>query len=166
MPKIRKRENRMKNEIKKIAAEHNNDSGNLISILQDIQASEGCLSKEAVSEVAEALYISQSEIYGVATFYTQFRFTKPANHQVKVCLGTACHVRGGHGIMETVERQLYIKHGEKTKDSQFSLERVACMGCCALAPVMVVDKDIYGKVTLTKAGSILNKYREKMEGKL
>ena len=135
-------------------------------MLQEIQIKYGYLPKDAISTLAEELKISESEIYGVATFYTQFRFIKPAHHQVKVCLGTACHVRGGNGIMETIERQLYIKHGEKTKDSQFSLDRVACMGCCALAPVMVVDKDIYGKVTLTKADSILNKYRGKMEGKL
>ncbi len=148
----------MKSEIKKIIKLFKDKKGALISILQEVQKKYGYLSSEAISALAEELKISENEIYGVATFYTQFKFTKPGNHQVKVCLGTACHVRGGHGIMETVERQLNIKHGETTKDSQFSLERVACMGCCALAPVMVVDNDIFGKITSTKVKNILNDY--------
>jgi NADH-quinone oxidoreductase subunit E len=150
----------LKAEIKKIIQKFDYNKGSLISILQKVQSKFGYLSKEAISIVADELNISEHEIYGVATFYTQFKFIKPGDHQVKVCLGTACHVRGGHGLMETVERHLEIKHGEKTKDSQFSLERVACMGCCALAPVMVVDEDIYGKVTSTKVNKILNQYKK------
>ena len=155
----------MNSEIRKIIEPFKDKRGALITILQDIQNKYGYLSKEAIFSLADELKLSENEIYGVATFYTQFRFTKPGDHQVKVCLGTACHVRGGQGLMETVERQLNIKHGEKTKDSQFSLERVACMGCCALAPVMVVDNDIYGKVTSTKIKTILQKYKSKNGGK-
>ena len=151
----------MNSEIKKIVKQFKSKKGALISILQEVQKKYGYLSSDAISAVAEELKISENVIYGVATFYTQFKFTKPGKHQVKVCLGTACHVRGGHGLMETVERQLDIKHGETTKDSQFSLERVACMGCCALAPVMVVDDDIYGKITSTKVKNILNNYNGK-----
>jgi len=155
----------MKLKIRKIIEPFKDKKGTLISILQEVQNRYGYLSQEAISTVSDELKLSEHEIYGVATFYTQFKFIKPGAHQVKVCLGTACHVRGGHEVMETVERQLAIKHGEKTKDSQFSLERVACMGCCALAPVMVVDKDIHGKVTSTKVEGIFNQYREKREGK-
>jgi NADH-quinone oxidoreductase subunit E len=148
-----------KSEIKKIVDPFKDKRGALISILQQIQSKYGYLSQVAISTLADELKISEHEIYGVATFYSQFKFNKPGKYQVKVCLGTACHVRGGHDLMETVERHLDIKHGEKTKDSQFSLERVACMGCCALAPVMVVDKDIYGKTTSTKVKQIMNKYK-------
>ncbi|UCD14196.1 MAG: NADH-quinone oxidoreductase subunit NuoE [Thermoplasmatales archaeon] len=145
--------------IKKSIKPFKDKKGTLITILQHVQKEYGYLSKETISTIADELSKSENEIYGVATFYSQFKFNKPGKHQVKVCLGTACHVRGGHELMETVERQLVIKHGEKTKDSQFSLERVACMGCCALAPVMVVDKEIYGKTTSTKVKQILNKYK-------
>jgi NADH-quinone oxidoreductase subunit E len=149
----------MNSEIKKIVMKYMGKKSALISLLQEIQEKHGYLSKNVISGLGEELKISESEIYGVATFYSQFKFKKPGKHQVKVCLGTACHVRGGHDLMRNVERQLNIKHGEKTKDSQFSLERVACMGCCALAPVLVVDKDIYGKTTSTKVKQILNKYK-------
>lgn len=155
----------MKSDIRKIIEPFKEKRGALITILQEIQNKYGYLSKEAIFSLAKELKLSENEIYGVATFYSQFKFTKPGAHQVKVCLGTACHVRGGHGIMETAERQLEVKHGEKTKDSQFSLERVACMGCCALAPVMVVDNDIYGKITSTKVKIILHKYKSKNGGK-
>ena len=155
----------LKSEIKKITERFKDKKGALISILQQIQSKYGYLSQEAISAVADELKISEHEIYGVATFYTQFKFVKPGDHQVKVCLGTACHVGGGGSVMETVERQLDIKHGETTNDSHFSLERVACMGCCALAPVMVVDKEIYGKVASTKVENILTKYRSKREVK-
>jgi NADH-quinone oxidoreductase subunit E len=150
----------MKPEVKMIIELFKDKKGALISILQQVQKKYGYLSQDAISTLANELKISEHEIYGVATFYSQFKLEKPGKHQVKVCLGTACHVRGGHGLMESVERQLGIKHGEKTKDSQFSLERVACMGCCALAPVMVVDRDIYGKLSSVKIKSIFNKYNE------
>jgi len=154
----------MKPEIKKLIKPFKDKKGTLISILQQVQKKYGYLLQDAISTVADELKLSEHEIYGVATFYSQFKFNKPGKHQVKVCLGTACHVRGGHDLMGTVERQLDIKHGEKTKDSQFSLERVACMGCCALAPVMVIDKDIYGKTTSTKVIQILNKYKNNGRG--
>jgi NADH-quinone oxidoreductase subunit E len=150
----------MKPEVKKIIKPFKDKKGALISILQQVQKNYGYLPQDALSTLAHELKISEHEIYGVATFYSQFKLEKPGKHQVKVCLGTACHVRGGHGLMESVERQLGIKHGEKTKDSQFSLERVACMGCCALAPVMVVDRDIYGKLSSVKIKRIFNKYKE------
>jgi NADH-quinone oxidoreductase subunit E len=129
---------------------------NLIPILQEIQKEEKYLSPEAISEVSRFLDISKNEIYSISTFYAQFRFTKPGDHIIKVCLGTACHVRGGVDILESIERKLNIQSGETTKDGKFSLERVACVGCCALAPVVVVDKDVHSKMTTKKTATFLD----------
>ena len=127
---------------------------NLIPILQEIQKADRYLSPEAISEVSHFLDISENELYSIASFYAQFRFTKPGEHVIKVCLGTACHVRGGENILESIERKLNIKAGGVTKDGKFGLERVACVGCCALAPVVIVDEDVHSKMT-TKKTSIL-----------
>jgi len=112
---------------------------NLISVLQEVQEHHGYLSESAVRLIAGASGVSENEIYGVATFYAQFRFQPPAEHTIHVCQGTACHVRGGHQIMYDFEERLSIKAGEMTPDHKFGLERVACVGCCALAPVVLVD---------------------------
>jgi len=144
--------------LEKILNAYHGDKGTLIPILQEIQGEFGYLPEELFSEVARFSGISQNEIYGVATFYTQFRFTPPAEHTVKVCLGTACHVRGGADILDAVERELSIQQGGITSDRKFGLERVACFGCCALAPVMVVDDNVYAKMTGTKAKQILMEY--------
>ena len=135
-----------------------NDRGFLIPVLQEVQEFYGYISQAAVDEIAIFTGVSPSEIFGVASFYSQFRFTKPGKHTVKVCLGTACHVRGSDRILELVERQLKIKDGETTSDGQFSLERVACFGCCALAPVVVVNKDVHGRMNSTKTQKLLKKY--------
>lgn len=151
----------LQEEIKKIIAPYKEESGSLISVLQALQNKYKYLFPEALAVMARELKLSEHEIYGVATFYAQFRFTKPGEHLVKVCLGTACHVRNGERILEAVERELGIFHGETTEDHAFSLERVSCMGCCALAPVMVVDKDVYGRTTPPKVNDIISKYRTK-----
>ncbi|MFA5032902.1 MAG: NAD(P)H-dependent oxidoreductase subunit E [bacterium] len=127
----------------------------LIAILQKVQNKYGYISKSLVSDIAKYLGVSEAEVFGVATFYTQFRFTRPAKHNITVCLGTACYVRGGAKILETFEQELNIKIGEKTKDYNFELERVACVGCCALSPVVVVDKTVQTKMTSTKATNFL-----------
>ena len=139
-----------KSEIKKIVEPFKDKRGALISILQQIQSKYGYLSQEAISAVADELKISEHEIYGVATFYSQFRFNKPGKYQIKACQGTACYVRGAKRIMGEIEQELKITHGETTGDSLFSLEKVACMGCCALAPVIVVNDEVYGTCTPTK----------------
>lgn len=131
----------------------------LIMILQKVQENFGYIPPETLPQIAKSLRISESEIFGVATFYMMFRFTPPGEHNVKVCLGTACHVRGGARILEEVERELGIEPGETTPDHKFELERVACVGCCALAPVMVIDGTIYGKMDITKTKRVLAKYR-------
>jgi NADH-quinone oxidoreductase subunit E len=103
--------------------------------------------------------MSESEIFGVATFYAQFRFTRPGDHTIKVCLGTACHVRGGSQIMETIERELHVKAGGTTEDFKFGLESVACFGSCALAPVLVVDDKVYGRLSTSKTKEIIAQYQ-------
>ena len=123
----------------------------LIPILQKVQEILGYLPEESISEIAHFLGLSESEIYGVASFYAQFRFERQGEHVVRVCQGTACHVRGGRRILQAVEHELGIQPGGTTEDYKFSLERVACFGSCALAPVMVVDKTVYGRMTPEKA---------------
>jgi NADH-quinone oxidoreductase subunit E len=139
--------------------------GSLIPMLQAVQEHFGYLSKDSIFKVADALDLSPHTVYGVATFYTQFRFNRPGEHEIKVCLGTACHVRGGDNVMGVIERSLSISHGETTKDGKFSLDRVACMGCCALAPVLVVDDKIFGNVTAGRAEEAINHYRSGGETK-
>ena len=119
---------------------------NLIPLLQKAQEEEGFLSPEAIRRISRALKVSENEIYGVATFYTQFRFKPPGKYNLKVCLGTACHVGGGQNFMEVMETDKHIGHGETTPDGTFSLERVACLGCCALAPVVVVNDEVHGRM--------------------
>lgn len=131
----------------------------LIFILQKVQAQVGYISEEAISQIAKRLKLSESEVFGVATFYAQFRFTPPGKHNIKVCLGTACHVRGGERILEAVERELGIKPGETTPDLKFNLERVACFGCCALAPVVVVDDKVHSKMTPNTVRKLLRRYQ-------
>jgi NADH-quinone oxidoreductase subunit E len=120
---------------------------NLIPILQEIQKEMGFISEAAVGLIANHLNMSQSDVFGVATFYSQFRFTRPGDHNVRICQGTACHVRGAKRIMDNATTYLGIKPGETTADYAFSLESVACFGSCALAPVVVVDDTVCGRMT-------------------
>jgi len=133
----------------------------LIPLLQEIQRRDGYISKEGIKEIAEKTGASINEIYGIASFYTQFRFTHPAKHCVNVCLGTACHVKGGMDVLEAFERELKIKVGERTSDGEFELQRVACVGCCALAPVVVVDDEVHPKNSPGKIKEIIEKYKGK-----
>jgi NADH-quinone oxidoreductase subunit E len=134
------------------------DRGYLIPILQEVQESQGYVSPDVIDEIGAFTGVSPGEIFGVTSFYAHFRFTKPGKHTVKVCRGTACHVRGSERILEGVERELKVKAGETTPDGVFSLERVACFGCCALAPVVVIDNDVYGRMSSPKAQRLLKKY--------
>ena len=125
--------------VQEIFASYPPNRENLIPVLQGIQEHLGYLSETALRLLAVASGVSENEIYGVATFYAQFRFQPPAEHTIHVCQGTACHVRGGHQLMYDFEERLSIKAGNMTPDHKFGLERVACVGCCALAPVVLVD---------------------------
>jgi len=120
----------------------------LIPILQRVQAAFGYLPPDSLRQISRRLKISENEIYGVATFFTQFRFTKPGNHIIRVCLGTACHVRGGEQLLAVLQRRLGIQTGETTPDGEYQLERVACLGCCALAPVLVIDDKVHSQMSV------------------
>ncbi len=146
----------MRERLLPILEEYRGRRDSLIPVLQKVQAELGYLPEEAVSEVAHFLGLSSSEIYGVASFYSQFRFERQGEHAVRVCQGTACHVRGGKRIMAAVSQQLGIAPGATTEDYGYSLEKVACFGSCALAPVMVVDDAVYGRMTTVKARQVLS----------
>jgi NADH-quinone oxidoreductase subunit E len=145
-----------------------NERKNLIPILQTIQETHAYIPPYAVHLVANQLNILPCDVHGVATFYNQFKFNPPGKHPIKVCLGTACHVRGGDIILENFERKLGIGEGETTPDREFSIERVACVGCCALAPVAVVDEDVQGQMAPSKVEGLLLGFqieKEKQERK-
>jgi NADH-quinone oxidoreductase subunit E len=132
----------------------------LIPVLQEIQGRYNYLPEELLLRVAEKLGRPLRDVYGVATFYRAFSLTPKGKHIVTVCLGTACHVRGGARIAETLARELGIEPGETTDDMQFTLETVNCLGCCAIGPIVVVDGEYYGTVDNRKALSILRGYME------
>ncbi len=141
------------------------ERGNLIPILQKIQGKLKYLPPDAINMVAHHLNVPASEVFGVATFYNQFRFNPPGENPIKVCLGTACHVRAGDIILENFERKLEIHEGETTPDREFSLERVACVGCCALAPVAIVGDTVYGHMAPSKVEGIITRIRIEKEKK-
>jgi NADH-quinone oxidoreductase E subunit len=134
------------------------DQSSLIPLLQQVQEQCGYIPREAVDTVANALGLFPSQVFGVITFYSQF-YTEPRGRNVvRVCRGTACHVRGGKKILQLVQNELGVQDGETTPDYQFSLETVACLGACALSPVMVVNHSYYGKMNPKKIATILNQY--------
>lgn len=144
--------------IEKILKKHGRTSDELIPILQDVQKEFGYISPESVKRISRYLKVSENQIYGVSSFYAQFRFTEPGRHGVKVCLGTACHVRGGATLLEVLERGLGISCGQTTDDKRYDLERVACLGCCALSPVVQIDRDIYSRMTVNRLTELLKEY--------
>ena len=144
--------------LKEVIAKHHDQPGGLMPVLQEAQGIYGYLPLEVQTMVADGLGISLSEVYGVATFYSQFSLTPKGKHKISVCLGTACYVKGSDKILEAVENQLGIKSGECTADGLFSIDSCRCVGACGLAPVMMVDEDVYGKLTADNVGAILDKY--------
>jgi NADH-quinone oxidoreductase E subunit len=147
-------------DIKKIISIYPDKKGALIPVLQDVQAKYGYVPREAVTLIAQELEIYPIEIYGILTFYARFRLRTHGQHVVKVCQGTACHVMGGKAILDYIARLLDITEGETTKDGLFTLERVACLGCCGIAPVVMIDNDFYGGCTIQKTKELLDKYRQ------
>lgn len=145
----------MQEQVAGILSRHSQDRGDLIPILQDVQAALGYIPPEAMRQTAGFLGVPESAVYGVATFYAQFYLTRQGKHKIKVCQGTACHVRGGRSIMRAVRKKLGIRPGQTTEDYEFTLERVACFGSCALAPVMVVDGKVHGRMTPRRAQELL-----------
>lgn len=131
--------------------------GLLISILEDIQEYYNYLPEEAMKEVSKKLKIPIKDIYGVATFYSAFRLKPKGKNHFTVCLGTACHVRGGVHILDTLERELKIKTGETTEDLEFSIDTANCLGCCAIGPIVVSNGEYHGEMTPKKTLSLLKK---------
>jgi len=145
----------MNQQLEEILGKYSGERGDLIPILQEVQTNFGFLPDETMQGIAKFLRLSEGTIYGVSTFYAQFKFTPVGRHTIKVCRGTACHVRGVNRILSEVETQLGIKPGGTTSDLEYSLETIACFGSCALAPVMVVDETVYGKMTPERVKKIL-----------
>jgi NADH-quinone oxidoreductase subunit E len=132
--------------LSELKQEFRGERGDLIPVLQRVQILHGYLTPEAIRSVSRWLKMSENEIFGVATFYAQFRFHPPGRHHIRVCLGTACHVRGGEQLLLTAQERL----------GEYDLERVACLGCCALAPVVTVDDKIHSQVSVLKVQRILD----------
>ena len=145
----------VKQKLSEIFPHYNGNKEELIPILQETQEKFRYLPEEAMREISRFLRIPESTVYGVCTFYAQFKLTPLGRKIVRICRGTACHVRGGAKILEEAEKQLGIKAGETTEDLEYTLETIACFGSCALAPVMVIDKDVYGRMTTSKVKSVL-----------
>jgi len=138
--------------------------GALISVLQGVQKEFGYLPERALDLIARELKLPPSRVYGVATFYAQFYLTPRGRHTIRICQGTACHVKGGKGILEAVERELDLEPGRTTEDLEFTLEIVRCIGCCSLAPVMVLDGKAFGQLTRERALRILRRYYGQDQG--
>jgi NADH-quinone oxidoreductase subunit E len=127
----------------------------LIPILQYCQSQKGYISEAAVNQIAEFLGISEAQVHGVASFYTQFRFEKPGDQQIRICMGTACHVQGGEVLSEEIQKIIGIRPGEISEDQKFEFHEVACLGCCAQAPVVEITGKIHGKVSRKKLNKLL-----------
>ncbi len=153
-------------QLSRILENHRGERNGLIPILLEVQKEFGYLPKEAMLAVARFQGMEPMDVWGVATFFNQFRLTPLGKNHVKVCMGTACHLAGGRLVLEALERELKIKVGETSVDGQFSLERVACIGCCMLAPVAVIKDKIYPKMSPFKVEESLIPYRQEEQAEL
>ena len=143
-----------------ILARYDGQSASLIPVLQEIQDEFNYLPKDELKVVAEKLQVPLTQVYSVATFFKMFSLEPKGRHQVRVCLGTACHLRGGQRLVETVSRRLGVEVGRATEDLQFSLETVGCLGSCAQAPLMMVDDKYFGRMAVDKVPKILKLYKK------
>ena len=150
----------MDKRMQSVVANFQGEKEDIIPLLQSVQEEYGYLSEDALLDIARVTGVSESKIYGIATFYSQFRFTPIGKNRILVCRGTACHVKGVTEILEQIERELEITDGETTSDGLFSLETAACIGCCSLAPVLMINEKTYGKVTQKKVKEIIKQYRQ------
>jgi NADH-quinone oxidoreductase subunit E len=142
-------------QLNEILSSYRGDESELIPILQQVQQVFGYLPEPAMKQIAKFLHLPETTIFGVATFYAQFKLVPTGRNIIRVCRGTACHVRGGARILREVEKQLGIKPGESSPDLEYYLETVACFGACALAPVMVLNNKVHGRMTTSKVKNIL-----------
>jgi len=155
---------KVKQQTRRILGRFGKKRGNLIPILQKVQGEFGYLPKEAILEVAQFLDVPAIDVYSVVTFYNQFRLQPPGKHSIRVCLGTACHMKGGYITLDAWKRRLGIDRGQTTPDQEFDLDTVACVGCCVMAPVTVVDAQPQGKVEPTRVDGILLSFKREKEG--
>jgi NADH-quinone oxidoreductase subunit E len=155
----------MEKYLEKILSLYQGKRSDLIPILQDLQSNYGYLSDEMMQEVSKYIRVPESEVYGVATFYAQFRFTPQGKNHIMVCKGTACHVKGASQIIEGIGRHLKIDEGEITPDMEYSLESVGCLGCCALAPCAMVNEEIKSNISLKNIKKIFSKKKKDNEAK-
>ncbi len=147
-------------EARQIVKEVGSEPEKVIPLLQEIQKRHSYLPDDLVEAVADVMEVPASNIYGVATFYSQFRFTPMGKHLIKVCKGTACHVSGANLLTAAICDELDVEEGGTTEDMLFSLETVACLGCCSLAPVVMIDNKVYGKLTSSKVRKIVKEYKD------
>ena len=152
----------MKEKVTEITQKYNSDRGFLVPILQDVQKEFNYLPREALNALSAILAIPLSRIYEVATFYKAFSLNPRGRHQLSLCMGTACHVRGAALLQESIERALDLKAGETSDDLEFTFETVNCLGACALGPILVVDDEYQGQVSLAKTNKILKKLGKKV----
>ena len=150
----------IREQLKVILAKYKGERVELIHILEEVQERLGYLPKEALLEIADFVHTPASAIFGVATFYNHFRFIPIGRYPIRVCMGTACHRQGGALVMEALERELDIKVGGVTPDEEFSLDRIACIGCCVLAPVIVIDREVRPKLTPFKVEEVLTELKQ------
>jgi len=139
------------------------EEGDLIPLLQRIHEKFGYIPEEAIKQMSRFLKISENQIFGVASFYSQFKFVEPGKCTIKVCMGTACHVRGSQSILEEFKRWLHIEPGQTTDDKLFTLETVNCLGACALGPIVVFDRDYHGLMKIKEVEGLIQKYRSENE---
>jgi NADH-quinone oxidoreductase subunit E len=147
--------------VEEVITSFGSEPSRVIQMLQDIQSKYRYIPREAVAQLSETLDIPEPHIYHIATFYKAFSLEPRGKHEIKVCLGTACHIKGGKRIAEGFERSLNIKAGKTTKDKMFTLETVNCLGACALAPLVQVDEDNHGKMTMEKVDKVIKAYTDK-----
>lgn len=148
----------MDEKVSTIISKYNGDRGQLVSILQDVQAEYYYLPKEAMIQVSDTMAIPVSQVYNMATFFRAFSLEPRGKHLINVCLGTACHVRGAVRVLEKIERSLGIKRGETTGDRKFTLDTVNCMGACALGPVVKVDGEYFGQMSTDKVDPLVTQF--------
>jgi NADH-quinone oxidoreductase subunit E len=163
--KASEEEENIEEETRQVIKRFNRKRNNLIPILQKVQGKLGYLPRQAMTEIAKYLDIPDIDVYGVVTFYNQFRLNPPGKHSIRVCLGTACHMKGGYITLDAWKRRLKIGPRETTEDREFDLDTVACVGCCSMAPVTVVDDKPEGRVEPTRVDGILLAFEMEREEK-
>jgi NADH-quinone oxidoreductase subunit E len=150
--------------VDRVADRLKGERGTLIPFLQQVQAEVGYLPPPVMRRIAERMGVSPARVFGVASFYSQFRMEPVGNHIIRVCHGTACHVQGAGAITDAILDELGIAEGETTSDGMFTVEAVACLGCCSLAPVIMIDESTFGRLTPDSARKVVKEYGEKLTG--